>query len=172
MHVRGGSPCIYHRRQSLRVRGEITPPRTPAFLHRIFYRQGAHLAPVLPLSSFICSSRTFRGRAIRSVATQRRKFGPFSPGNTTFTLKRRGNFISYLSYVRYRLWRVCPWDIYPGFYRVRYLYSFGNLARFISRRKIAGENILKLKVLSSGFFHCRLYRVISRAVRDGNNVNW
>lgn len=67
MHVRRGSPYISPA-PSLCVRGKITPPRTPAFLHRIFYRQGAHLAPILPLSSFICSSRTFRGRVILSVA--------------------------------------------------------------------------------------------------------
>lgn len=167
MHVRGGSRYISSP-PSLCVRGKITPPRTPAVLHRIFYRQGAHLAPVLPRYRPLFVHRGRSGdRPILSVATQRPgKFGPFSPGNTTFTLNRRGNFISYLSYVRYRLRRVCPWEHIRGFYRAGYLYSFEHVPRALSRdEKSRAERYLEIKsTFIVQIFQTAIRRTVHRAV--------
>jgi len=101
---------------SLCVRGKITLPVTPpAFLHRIFYRQEAHLVPISPLSSFICSFEAVpesgrfscrSGNSARSRDVIRR-----------ICFKRVAyNSISYLSYVflTYRLY-VFVME-YSGFY--------------------------------------------------------
>lgn len=86
------------------VRGKITHPRGAhgAFPHRIFYRQGAHLAPISPLSFFICSSRPFRAGRFSSVATAPEILAGSPACNLTFKAPRY-NFTLCLSYIWYRL---------------------------------------------------------------------
>lgn len=86
------------------VRGKITPPPGggTAFPHRIFYRQETHLAPISPLSFFICSSRPFRARTIFIVPYRAGNLAGSPACNSTFKAPRY-NFTLCLSYIWYRL---------------------------------------------------------------------
>jgi len=110
------------------IRGKITHPRG-AFPRRIFYRQGAHLAPISPLSFFICSSRPFRPGRFLSVATAP-EIRPVPP-RVIWRLKRRV-IISLCIYLTFDIDCARLPVKYPGFYQRTgeffYLFETRNLS--------------------------------------------